>query len=303
MTTAIGDLTPARPLTAGAPPGHATRSSDLLRLTKPRLTLLVVAATLAGFLVAPGHPEAMRLAHVLAGTWLVAAAASAWNQVLERHQDAAMSRTADRPLPAGRMPPWAASAFATTLFTAGTLWLALRVSPLVAGLGVFTTASYTLLYTPLKRRTWLATVVGAVPGAIPPMMGWAAATGGLGAGAWSLFLVLFFWQVPHFLAIATLCRLDYARAGFRVLPVLDPDGRSTARHATLHAAALVPVSLLPAALGLTGPAYAPGALVLGTAYLGLAVRMLAAQDQLSRARPLFRFSLLYLPLLLVLMLV
>lgn len=284
------------------PVAAASRPSDFLQLTKPRLTLLVVMTTVAGFLAAPGPYDPVRLVHALAGTWLVAAAAAAFNQVLERRQDAAMSRTRSRPLPAGRMTVMPALGFAVALFTGGTAYLAALANPLTALLGVVTTASYVLLYTPLKRTTPLATLVGAVPGAIPPMMGWSAATGSLGAEPVSLFLILFFWQMPHFLAIALLCRDDYASAGFRVLPVVEPGGRSTARQAAVHAGALVFAALLPFALGVAGRWYALGALALSLSYFAAAWRLLGDPLSTARARALFRFSLLYLPLLLVLML-
>lgn len=281
---------------------RAAAPGDFFSLTKPRLTFLVLITTVAGFLVAPGPADPTLLLHTVAGTWMIAAAASAFNQVVERRQDAAMSRTRTRPLPSGRMAVTPALAFAAALFAAGALQLATLVNPLVAALGIATTASYVLLYTPLKRMTPKATLVGAVPGAIPPMMGWAASTGSLGAEPLALFLVLFFWQLPHFLAIALLFREDYERAGFKVLPVVAPGGRATAVHATAYAAALLPAGLLPWLLGMSGPGYAVASLLLGATYLATAVRLLRSPDEIARARVLFRSSLVYLPLLLAAML-
>lgn len=287
---------------AAAVPAGTARTADLLQLTKPRITLLVTLSALVGFLVA-GASDVALLAHTLLGTALVAGAAAAFNQLVERGTDGFMHRTADRPLPAGRLAPEVASRFAFGLLAAGSIWLAAFANPLAAFLGAFTTASYVLLYTPLKRVTPLSTVIGAVPGAIPPMIGWAAARNDLGAGAWVLFGIVFFWQMPHFLAIAVLCREDYARAGVRVLPVVEPDGAATGRQAVLYALGLVPVSLLPLPLGLAGGVYGAGALLLGLAFLAAAVRFMAQPNEPARARALFRLSLVYLPLLWLLLVV
>jgi protoheme IX farnesyltransferase len=281
---------------------RAARIGDFVQLTKPRLTTLVVLTTLVGFLEGRrGHLDLVLLGHTVVATFLVAAAASALNQWAERDVDAAMRRTARRPLPAGHLAPGQVLAFGLLLLAAGTTWLALAVNPLASALAALTAACYLLAYTPMKQVTSLATVVGAVPGAIPPMIGWAAARADLGAGAWVLFGIVFFWQMPHFLAIATLYRQDYAAAGFRVLSVVDPGGKSTGRQAVLYALALVPVSLLPAFLGLAGPWYFAGALLLGLVYLGASVRLLLDPDNVTRARRLFRISLLYLPALLTLL--
>jgi protoheme IX farnesyltransferase len=275
---------------------------DFLQLTKPRITLLVVLTTLVGFLEASPAPRDLGLlAHTLLGSALTAAAASALNQWGERHADKAMRRTMHRPLPAGRLRPAQALAFGLALLVAGTGWLAANVNGLAALLAFLTAASYLMAYTPLKRVTSLATVIGAVPGALPPLGGWAAATGHLGLGAWVLFFIVFFWQMPHFLAIAVLCREDYARAGFRVLPVADPDGMSTGRQALLYALALLPFSLLPTVLGLAGPWYFTAALALGGAYAWTSLRLMLAPTDLGRARTLFRLSLLYLPVLFTLL--
>jgi protoheme IX farnesyltransferase len=276
---------------------EAGRARDFLALTKPRITLLVVLSTLVGFLLgAPSPADPALLAGVLLGTGLVSGAASALNQWAERTEDGLMRRTAGRPLPSGRLGAPQAAWFGVAMALAGCAWLFVLVNPLSSLLAGITAASYLLLYTPLKKRSSLSTVVGAVPGAIPPMIGWAGATGGLSLEAWVLFGIVFFWQMPHFLAIAVLFRQDYARAGFRVLPVLDPDGASTGRHASLYSLALIPVSLLPAVTGLAGPVYFAGALLLGGGMLALSLRLAALPSDIARARSLFRFSLIYLPL-------
>jgi len=286
---------------AGAPALPA-RAADFLQLTKPRITLLVVLTTLVGFLEGSARPRDIELLlHTLLGTALVAAAASALNQLAERRSDALMRRTMSRPLAAGRMGAAQAAAFGLVLLAAGTAYLVLAVNDLAAALALLTAASYLLAYTPLKKVTSLATVIGAVPGAIPPMIGWAAARGTLDAGAWILFGIVFFWQMPHFLAIAVLYRKDYERAGFRVLPVADPDGRSTGRQALLYAATLLPLSLLPSFVGLAGPWYFAGALVLGALFVAASARLLARPGDVARARSLFRLSLVYLPVLFLLL--
>ncbi len=278
------------------------RFADFLTLTKPEITFNVVLTALVGFLAAAhGSVAALTLVHALLGTALVAGAASTLNQWAEREHDAVMKRTIRRPLPAGRLTPRDSVAFGVALLVAGTAYLALAVNPLASALAAATAASYLLVYTPLKRVTSLATVVGAVPGAMPPLIGWAAARGELNAGAWVLFLILFFWQMPHFLALAALYRKDYARAGFRVLPVEDPDGASTGRQSVLYAMALLVVSLLPTPLGLAGPLYFFGALVLGGGFLYYGVRLALNPESHARASGLFRYSLLYLPVLCVLM--
>ena len=305
---------------AGAPPAPASGSSapeqgspsvrraarigDFIQLTKPRLTTLVVLTTFVGFLEGShgrGPLAWPMMLESVASTFLVAGAAAALNQWAERDVDAHMRRTAKRPLPAGTLQPSQALLFGLVLLAIGAAWLAWAANPLAALLAVITAASYLLAYTPLKRVTSLATVIGAVPGAIPPMIGWAAARGNLGAGAWALFGIVFFWQMPHFLAIAKLYRQDYASAGVRVLSVVDPGGESTGRQAVLYAAALVPVSLLPAFVGLGGARYFVGALFLSVLYLLHSASLLVAPDDVRRARRLFRLSLLYLPVLLVLL--
>ncbi len=287
---------------AGTFAPRAGRLSAYLTLTKPEITFNVVMTALVGFLVASrGALHARLLFDTLLGTALVAGAASALNQWVERDLDAVMHRTIRRPLPAGRLTPLETLVFAVALGAAGTATLAVLATPLASGLAAVTALSYLLVYTPLKRLTSLATVVGAVPGAIPPMIGWAAVRGRLDAGAWVLFLILFFWQMPHFLSLAALYRRDYARAGFRVLPVVDPDGASTARQSVLYTLALLLVSLMPPFLGLAGPVYFFGALALGLAFIGYGVRLAAAPQDHVHASRLFRASLLYLPALCVLM--
>ncbi len=287
---------------AGDGPGRHRGWADYAQLTKPRITLMVVLTTLVGFLEATVAPRDVWLAlHTLAGTALVAAAASTFNQVMERRADGAMIRTMRRPLPDGRLSAAQGAGFGGLLLVAGTLWLWAATTWLAALLALLTALSYLLVYTPLKKVSSASTVVGAVPGAIPPMIGWAAARGSLGPEAWVLFGIVFCWQMPHFLAIATMYRDDYTRAGFRVLPVVAPDGVSTARHAVVWALALLPVSLLPAFIGMAGPWYFAFALALGLAFLGLSVRLMMAPGDLVRARRLFLLSLAYLPLISILL--
>jgi protoheme IX farnesyltransferase len=288
---------------AGLAPALAPRRlADYLALTKPEITFNVVITALVGYLVAArGAVHAGLLFHTLFGTALVAGGASALNQWVERDLDAMMRRTARRPLPAGRLTPRESLAFALALVAAGTAYLALTAGLLASALAAATAAGYLLVYTPLKRVTSLATVVGAVPGAIPPMIGWAAARGRLDAGAWALFFILFFWQMPHFLALAALYRRDYAQAGFRVLSVVDPGGTSTARQSLLYTLALLEASLVPRFLGMAGPLYFFGALGLGLGFLYYAGRLALRPESRAHASGLFRYSLLYLPLLCTLM--
>ena len=277
------------------------RMADLVELTKPRITLMVVATAGIGLLLASGGrvPMAMVL-HALVGTGLVAAGSAALNHVLERDIDALMRRTANRPLPAGRMNPDLALTLGVGLAVAGLVELTLGVNLLTALLGAAALAGYVFVYTPLKKISPLATVVGAVPGAIPPMMGWVAVTESLDPGAWVLFAILFLWQLPHFLAIAWMCREDYARAGLPMLPVIHPDGRSTARQMVLYGAALLPVSLLPSMLGLTGSAYFLGAMGLGLFFLAMCVAFAVSLSALAARRVLLT-SVLYLPAVLAVM--
>jgi heme o synthase len=295
---------PVDPLIEDRPLSPAVRLADLAEMTKPGITLMVVLTAGLGFLLAEGGSGAFSfilLVHTLLGTGLVSAGASVLNHVLERDTDALMRRTAARPLPAGRMDPDVALLFGVGLGIAGLAELALAVNLLTALLGAVALAGYVFVYTPLKRVSSLATVVGAVPGAIPPMMGWSAVTGRVDLAAWVLFGILFFWQMPHFLAIAWLCRADYASAGFPMLTVRDPEGSRTARQVILYGAALVPVSLAPAALGLLGGVYLAGALALGLAYLGFGAAF-ARYRSTAEARRLMLASILYLPAVLLAML-
>jgi protoheme IX farnesyltransferase len=271
--------------------------ADWLELTKPRITTLVVFTALVGFVTATAaSPWSAGLAAALVGTGLVAAGASVLNQVMERDTDALMHRTRMRPIPAGRILPNEARRFGAALTLAGLALLAVVCGPLAALVAFSTWASYLFLYTPLKRRTHLATLVGAVPGALPPVIGWAAARDSLEPGAFILFAIVFLWQIPHFLAIAWLYRDDYARAGFPMLPVIDREGSLAGRQAVLHSVALLVVSLAPVAAGLGGAVYMAGAVVLGVG-LTLAALRLARERDLGSARSLFFASIVYLPAL------
>jgi protoheme IX farnesyltransferase len=245
------------------------------------------------------HPATLFL--TLLGTGLVAGGASAWNQYLERFRDLQMRRTAGRPLPSGRLAPAEAMVFGTVILVLGVVLLALTVRWMAAAVAIATFLLYVGVYTPLKPATTLNTAVGALPGALPPVIGWAAATGQLGIEAWALFLIVFLWQFPHFLAIAWIYRDDYARAGHKMLPSVDPRGSLTGRQAAGYALALVPAGLLPAVVGLAGPVYFAGALVLGLFYLGQAVRFWSDVTDLS-ARRLLHASFVYLPGMLFLLL-
>jgi len=271
-------------------------------MTKPGITVMVTLTAGLGFLLAERDRFSfLLLVHTLLGTGLISAGASVLNHVLERDTDALMQRTANRPLPTGRMNPDVALSFGVVLAILGLVDLAVAVNLLTALLGAVALAGYVFVYTPLKRLSSLATVIGAVPGAIPPMMGWCAVRNDLDAAAWVLFGILFFWQLPHFLAIAWLCREDYARGGFPMLPVLDPEGFRTGRQAILYGAALVPISLLPSLLGLMGTVYFVGALAFGLAYLGFAFAFAQARSNPGARRLMFA-SLLYFPALLLIML-
>lgn len=285
---------------AVALPAARTRTLDFIALAKPRLNLLVVVSALAGYAMGRGDMSGVSLLCTVAGTGLVAGGASAFNQVLERRRDRLMRRTRLRPMPDGRLPVRDALLYASGLSAAGLFTLALGVNLLSAAMALVTLVIYAAVYTPLKPRTSFATVVGAIPGALPPVIGWAAATGDLSRGAWVLFGIVFLWQLPHFLAIAWIYREDYARAGFPMLPVIEPDGRSTGRQVVIYAAALLPVSLAPTLAGMAGTAYFAGALALTLMFLGLSMGF-ARTRAVSDARKLFFGSILYLPLLWVLM--
>src|SRR5262245_61435778 len=277
-----------------------SRVADYLQLMRPRLALLVLATVGAGWLLASGgEPDGSALAHALIGTALLFAGASALNQLLERHSDARMPRTANRPLPAGRLRPAAVLALGGMLSAGGLAYLLALRQPLAAGLGAFALVSYVGLYTPLKRWTTLNTLVGAVPGAVPPLIGWVAARGRVDPAALSLFLIVFLWQVPHFLAIAWIYRDQYAHAGLHMLPVGDPRGARTRREMVRYTVVLVLASLLPAALGLGGWLSGVGALALGVGFL-YRVLGFARTGTDQAARQVFRSSLVFLPALLLL---
>jgi protoheme IX farnesyltransferase len=278
------------------------RAADYLALAKPRVAALVLFTVAAGALLAAGRSvEWPLLVHAVLGTALVAAGASALNQWLERDRDARMRRTENRPLPAGRLQPLEVLVFGAGLGAAGVLYLALALPrPAAALVAAVTFALYVGVYTPLKARTPLNTLVGAVPGAMPPVIGWAAVRGDVGGEALTLFLILFLWQVPHFLAIAWIYRDEYARAGLRMLPGTDPSGRRTGQNMVTYCLALVPVSLVPVLHGAAGPVYAAGAVALGLGFLARAVAFRRAHSP-ARARRVLRASLVYLPGLLALL--
>ena len=278
-----------------------SRTNDFVALAKPRLNLLVVASALAGYVMAGGEMlDAIRVVSTVLGTALVAGGASALNQVIERVPDGLMRRTRTRPVPDGRLQPFESVAFGMALVVAGLAILATGVNLLSAAVALTTLVTYAVIYTPLKRRTSFATVIGAIPGALPPVIGWVAARGVLSQGAWVLFAIVFLWQLPHFLAIAWMYREDYARAGFPMLPVIEPDGRSTARQSVFYCAALLPVSLCPTLLGMTNAVYFVSALGLGLLFLGLTLKF-ARTRAAADARRLFFGSIIYLPILWILM--
>jgi len=268
-----------------------------LALTKPRITWLILMSTGIGYYF--GHTGALDwllLFHSLMGTALIASGTATLNQWYERDADARMKRTAGRPIPSGEVAPRNALRFGLALLAAGEIELALGVNPLTASLGLATVVSYLLFYTPLKQRTWWSTTVGAFPGAAPPLIGFAAARGELTVEAWILFTIIFLWQFPHFYAIAWMYRDDYARAGIRMLPVVEPDGISTSRQILLTAAVLIPVSLLPSFYSMTGHWYLAAALILGGLFLKSAAGC-ARQRTAIHARGVLKASVMYLPLL------
>jgi len=276
---------------------------DLFDLTKARVSLLVLLTTLVGFVLSARQVgsglASWPLLITLLGTWLVASSAAVMNQLIEKDHDARMVRTRSRPLPAGRLAPYEALVLAIVLVLAG-LGLLSTVQLAAAAVAAVTFLSYVFVYTPLKRITHLSTVVGAIPGALPPLIGWVAAGGSLSGPAWTLFGIIFFWQLPHFLAIAWLYREDYARGGFPMLTVVDPSGGATARQVVSNSLALLLVSLFPALTGQTGVTYFWVALVLGVLFLACAVWLALARTRLA-ARVLLVGSIVYLPLLLIAM--
>jgi heme o synthase len=279
--------------TAAAP----QRIADYVALTKPRLNFLVVATSAAGYyLGATSSIDILPMASAVAGTALVAGGAAVLNQVYERDTDALMQRTRRRPLPDGRVTATDATVFGAVLSAGGLLLLAVRSNVLAALLAAATLVTYLLVYTPMKRRTSLSTLVGAVPGALPPLIGWTAARGAIAAGGLALFAIVFLWQIPHFMAIAWMYRDDYQRAGFPMLPVVEPDGRRTGRQAALFATLLIPATLVPTVVGVSGRWYGGVALALGAALLWLAFRF-AAERTDRAARTLFFATIIYLPLI------
>ncbi len=280
---------------------NSSRASAYVSLTKPDVSFLVVLTTLAGYYLGSRGPlDWARMLHTVFGTTLVAAGTSALNHYIERASDAFMRRTASRPLPTGQLRPRDAAIFGVTLVILGTVYLGLVAGLLAAGLGLFTAVSYLALYTPLKKRTTLATAIGAIPGAMPPLIGWVAARGSLSKEAWILFAIMVLWQFPHFFAIAWMYREDYARAGIKMLPTVDPQGTRTFRQIIGTAILLLPVSLLPALIGMTGVLYFFSAVVLGFILIQLCLWASASRTNV-RAKWLMHATVLHLPLLLGLM--
>jgi protoheme IX farnesyltransferase len=279
----------------------ASRAHAYIALTKPDVSFLVLMTTAAGYYMGVRGPvDWLHLIQTVFATMLIAAGTAALNHYIERDSDRYMRRTAGRPLPSGVLQPREALWFGIVLSVAGAMDLYFTAGPLAAGLGVATCLSYLLAYTPLKKRTVWATFIGAFPGAIPPMIGWVAATGSLDRGAWLLFGILFFWQFPHFHAIAWMYREDYARAGILMLPVVDREGTRTFRQIILTAAALVGVSLLPAIVGLAGVVYFFGALVVSVALLQVCLWAATSKTNV-RAKWLMHATVLHIPVLLGLM--
>ncbi len=279
------------------------RVAAYTELTKPRITFLIVLTAAAGFALATrGRIDYLRMVTAMIGIGLLSSGIATLNQYMERDLDALMRRTADRPLPSGKLLPWEALVFGAGLTVLAEVYLAVLVNPLTALLGLTVIAGYLFGYTPLKTKTSLSTLVGAFPGAVPPLIGWTAARGELSLEAWVLFAILFLWQFPHFLAIAWMYREDYARAGILMLPVVEPDGRITGQQIVIYTLMLLPVSFLPTALGISGKIYLYGAIILGLLFLYSSVRAAFSQSR-QEARRLLLASVIYLPLLFILMVV
>lgn len=274
-----------------------SKGADFVTLTKPRLNFLVLLTTAAAYsLGAPPDATLLAFAHTLLGTFLVAGGASALNQAWERDTDRLMRRTRRRPVADLRLTPKSAVIFGLILTAIGAAELGYFLNPLSAGVALFTAITYVLWYTPLKTRTSLSTIVGALPGALPAVIGWAAATNTLSIEGWVLFGIVFMWQMPHFLAIAWMYRDEYARAGMPLLPVIEPDGRSTGRQAVIYTAALIPLSMMPTGVGLASPWYMVGALTLGAILMVMSLEF-STKRNIDTARRLFFGSILYLPIL------
>ncbi len=284
--------------TSAAVTSETSRPALYLALTKPDVSFLVVMTTVAGYALGTHGPlDWMKMAHTVFGTTLIAAGTSALNHYFERDTDALMRRTSSRPLPSGQMKPGEAFLFGMTLITIGTLYLALATNALATFLGILTSILYLCIYTPLKRKTTRATLIGAIPGAVPPLIGWAAARGTLSLDAWILFAILFLWQFPHFDAIAWVYREDYARAGIKMLPTVDREGKRTFREILVTAALLVPVGMLPTLTGLAGPHYFFGALVVGIMLVEVCLWAAASKTNI-RSKWLMHATVLHLPVLL-----
>lgn len=281
---------------------RATPVGAYLELAKPRIVTMVLVTAAIGFVLGgQGEGSGLVLLFTLAGTAMVAGGAGALNHFLERDCDTRMDRTRRRPIPSGAVAAHDALGYGLLLVLSGVVLLATTVNLLTAFLGLLTAFLYVLVYTPMKRRSWLNTLIGAIPGAIPPMGGWAAATGRVDLGAWVLFAILFLWQHPHFYAIAWMFRDDYRKGGFKMLPVVEPDGRSTFRQIVWFSAVLIPVSVLPTVIGLSGIVYAVGAVALGIWMLSKGLT-LSKTGSMQDARSVLRASVVYLPLLLGLIL-
>ncbi len=279
------------------------RMAAYAELTKPRITFLIVLTAAAGFaLASPARIDYAALCSAMLGIALLSSGIATLNQYMERDLDALMRRTAGRPLPSGKLLPWEALLFGAGLTVLAEIYLAVLVNPLSAVLGLTVIVGYLFAYTPLKTRTTLSTMVGAFPGAVPPLIGWAAARGSIGIEAWVLFAILFLWQFPHFLAIAWMYREDYGRAKILMLPVVEPDGRVTAQQIVVYTLLLLPVSLLPTVLGISGKVYLYGAIILGLLFLYSSVRAALSKSR-QEARRLLLASVIYLPLLFILMVI
>ena len=296
---------PSRPSRRPIPttPQHRPVLLDLWDLTKPEISFLVALSALAGFLLgSPGDLDGWLLFNTLIGTALSSGGGGALNHYLERHLDGQMRRTAQRPLPSGRLSARTALAFGVVLIMAGIGTLLMHVNVLTATLAALTVVLYLFVYTPLKRRTRYNTLMGTIPGALPALGGWTAATGSFGAGGWAFFLILALWQMPHFLSLAWMYRKDYARAGYAMLPVMEPDGRSTARQTLLFTVLLTGASILPTLVGVTGWVYFVGALILSLRFLVPAYAFYRSRST-TAARRVLMGSILYIPLLVVLIFV
>ncbi|HEY0726803.1 MAG TPA: heme o synthase, partial [Pyrinomonadaceae bacterium] len=294
---AIDLRTPAVDVIERSPLSFRERVAAYMELTKPRITFLIVLTSAAGFVLgSPGPVNYVAMLSALFGIGLLSSGIATLNQYAERDLDGLMRRTANRPLPSGKLAPWEALAFGAATTILAEAYLLVFVNPLSALLGLTVIAGYLFAYTPLKTRTSLSTLVGAFPGAVPPLIGWAAARGSISLEGWVLFAILFLWQFPHFLAIAWMYREDYSRAGILMLPVVEPDGRVTAQQIVVYTLMLLPVSVLPTILGMSGRIYLAGAVLLGLLFLYSSLRAAFSMSR-QQARRLLLASVLYLPLL------